>query len=144
MLKIRLRRPGKSIKGRRHQKIVVTERAWARESKFVDEIGYYDPGRELLKIDTEKYKEWVSKGAQPSETVASLFKNYGKPKKVKKKNQKKEESAQTAELKEAGSVSEGKDKAAPKEEVKEAVDASEVKEKPDPEKNSQEKNNTEE
>ncbi|MCF7916467.1 MAG: 30S ribosomal protein S16 [Candidatus Omnitrophica bacterium] len=84
MVKIRLRRPGKSIKGRTHQKIVVTEKSWARESKFIDQIGYYDPGRDLLKIDTDKYKEWIAKGAQPSETVASLFKNYGKPKKVKK------------------------------------------------------------
>lgn len=84
MVKIRLRRPGKSIKGRTHQKIVVTEKSWARESKFIDQIGYYDPGRDLLKIDTDKYKQWIEKGAQPSETVASLFKNYGKPKKVKK------------------------------------------------------------
>ncbi len=82
MLKIRLRRPGKSIKGRRHQKIVVTEHSWARESKFIDEIGYYDPGRELLKIDTDKYQEWVKKGAQVSETVASLFKNYQERKKT--------------------------------------------------------------
>ncbi len=85
MLKIRLRRPGKSIKGRTHQKIVVTEKKWARESKFIDQLGYYDPALDLLKIDTEKYKEWIGKGAQPSETVASLFRNYGKPKKVKKK-----------------------------------------------------------
>ncbi len=85
MVKIRLRRPGKSIKGRTHQKIVVTERSWARESKFIDQIGYYDPSRDLLKIDTEKYKQWIEKGAQPSETVASLFKGYGKPKKEKKK-----------------------------------------------------------
>lgn len=84
MVKIRLRRPGKSIKGRTHQKIVVTEKSWARESKFIDQIGYYDPGRDLLKIDTDKYKQWIEKGAQPSDTVASLFKNYGKPKKVKK------------------------------------------------------------
>lgn len=100
MLRIRLRRPGKSIKGRRHQKIVVTEKSWARESKFVDEIGYYDPGRELLKIDTDKYKKWVDKGAQPSETMASLFKNYGKPKKKKvQKSAKQKEKEKNQELK---------------------------------------------
>jgi small subunit ribosomal protein S16 len=85
MIRIRLRRPGKSIKGRTHQKIVVTEKSWARESKFIDQVGYYDPARDLLKIDTDKYKAWVEKGAQPSETVASLFKGYGKPKKEKVK-----------------------------------------------------------
>lgn len=91
MLKVRLRKPGKSIKGRRHQKIVVTEKSWARESKFIDELGYYDPGRELLKIDIDKYKKWVEKGAQPSETVASLFKNYHKRKRLAEESKKQQD-----------------------------------------------------
>lgn len=84
MLRIRLRRPGKPIKGRHHQKIVVTESASARESRFIEQIGYYDPGRELLQMDTSKYEEWVKKGARPSETVASLFKNFRKKENIKK------------------------------------------------------------
>ncbi|MBU1121548.1 MAG: 30S ribosomal protein S16 [Candidatus Omnitrophota bacterium] len=78
MLRIRLRRPGKLIKGRKHCKIVVTERAKARESSFADEIGYYDPISKLLKITVSKYESWVKKGAQPTETVAALFKRYKK------------------------------------------------------------------
>ena len=76
MLKIRLRRPGKSVKRRYHYKIVVTEAKSARESKFVAQIGHYDPSCKLLKFDIPKYETWVKKGAQPTETVATLFKRY--------------------------------------------------------------------
>ena len=78
MLKIRLRRPGKSIKRRYHYKIVVTEAKRARESRFVAQIGYYDPSQKLLKFDISKYEAWVKKGARPTETVATLFKRYKK------------------------------------------------------------------
>ena len=76
MLRIRLRRPGKSIKGKRHYKVVVTEARIARQSRFVEQVGYYNPTQKLLQFDAEKYESWVKKGAQPSETVASLFKKY--------------------------------------------------------------------
>lgn len=76
MLKIRLRRPGKSAKGRYHYKIVVAEAKSARESKFAAQIGYYDPSHNLLKIDIEKYETWIKKGAQPTETMATLFRRY--------------------------------------------------------------------
>jgi small subunit ribosomal protein S16 len=78
MLKIRLRKPGKSIKRRYHFKIVVMESSRARDSKFVDSVGYYDPARNLLKFDVEKYQDWIKKGAKPTETVESLFKRYKK------------------------------------------------------------------
>lgn len=78
MLKIRLRKPGKSIKRRYHYKIVVTEARSARESKFVEQVGYYNPTRKLLKIDIDKYQGWIKKGAKPTETVASLFKRFKK------------------------------------------------------------------
>lgn len=78
MLRIRLRKPGKSIKRRYHFKIVVTEARSPRESRFLEQVGYYDPSHELLKMDVERYQEWVKKGAQPSDTVASLFKRYRK------------------------------------------------------------------
>lgn len=76
MLKIKLRKPGKSVKGRRHYKIVVAEAKSARESKFVAELGHYDPSRKLLKIDIPKYEIWIKKGAQPTDTVRTLFKKY--------------------------------------------------------------------
>lgn len=78
MLKIRLRKPGKSIRGRRHYKIVVTEARNARESSFTAQVGHYDPLRKLLKFDMAEYANWVKKGAKPTDTVASLFKRYKK------------------------------------------------------------------
>ncbi len=76
MLKIRLRKPGKSIKGRNHNKIVVAEAKSARESKFIEQIGYCDAVKKLLELDIAKYESWIKKGAQPTETVATLFKRY--------------------------------------------------------------------
>ena len=81
MLKIRLRRPGKSVKRRYHYKIVVIESTRARESRFIDEIGHYDPARNLLKFNTDAYQRWFDKGARPTETVATLFKKYKKQEK---------------------------------------------------------------
>jgi len=82
MLKIRLGRPGKSVKGRTHYKIVVTEAKSARESSFSAQVGHYDPARKLLKIDIPEYETWIKKGAKPTETVASLFKKYKKTQKA--------------------------------------------------------------
>lgn len=76
MLRIRLMRPGKLVKGRRHFKIVVMESKRGRDSKFVDDIGYYNPAEELLEVDLDKYQDWIKKGAQPTETVHSLVKRY--------------------------------------------------------------------
>lgn len=78
MLRIRLQRPGKSVKRRYHYKIVVNERKAARESRFIAQVGYYDPSRKLLNFNISKYEVWLSKGAQPTETVATLFKKYKK------------------------------------------------------------------
>jgi len=85
MLKIRLRRPGKSIKRRYHYKIVVTEAKNARESKFVEQIGHYDPSQKLLKFVISKYEAWIKKGAKPTETVATLFKRYRREKNKEQK-----------------------------------------------------------
>lgn len=75
-MRIRLKKPGKSIKGRRHFQIAVMESWRARDSKAVEKIGYYDPARSLLEINTEKYENWIKQGAKPTETVASLYKRY--------------------------------------------------------------------
>ena len=78
MLKIRLQRPGKSVKRRYHYKIVVIEAKFARQSRFVAQIGYYDPSQKLLNFDIPKYEAWIKKGAKPTETVGTLFKRYKK------------------------------------------------------------------
>ncbi len=76
MLKIRLRRPGKSVKGRYHSKIVVIEAKRPRDSRFKAQVGHHDPSRKLLQFDIPEYEAWVKKGAQPTETVRTLFKRY--------------------------------------------------------------------
>ncbi len=78
MLKIRLMKPGKSVKRQTHFKIVVMESKKARDSSFVEQLGYYNPSRKMLNIDLTKYEEWLKKGAQPTETVVSLVKRYRK------------------------------------------------------------------
>ncbi len=77
MLKIRLSRTGK--KAQKSFKIVVQEHTSPVKSKFVDEIGYYRPATAAkeMKVDTERVTYWMSKGAQPSDTVAVLLKKSG-------------------------------------------------------------------
>lgn len=83
MLKIRLMKPGKSVKRKCHFKIVVMEARKARDSNFLEQIGYYDSSRKLFKLDLEKYENWRKKGAQPTETVASLARRHKKTLKTK-------------------------------------------------------------
>jgi small subunit ribosomal protein S16 len=74
MLCIRLRRTGTTKKP--HYRVVVADsRAW-RDGRFVEVLGHYDPRREpaLVKIDSERARFWIERGARPSETVRSLLK----------------------------------------------------------------------
>ena len=50
-----------------------------RDGKFIEELGYYDPMKEPkeIKIDEELAKKWLANGAQPTDTVKSLFKKSG-------------------------------------------------------------------
>ena len=75
---IRLRREG--AKNSPYYKVVVADKRSPRDGKFIEIIGTYDPkkpGRNsTLKIDRVEY--WISKGAQPSDTVRSLIKKNRK------------------------------------------------------------------
>lgn len=75
--KIRLRRMG--AKKAPFYRIVVADSRSPRDGRFIDEIGTYDPTREpaAIQIDAEKAKKWIGTGAQPSDTVRSLFKKSG-------------------------------------------------------------------
>jgi len=75
-VRIRLRRINSKSSGRDNFRIVVTDRQNPRDSKFIEEIGCYDPNKQpaSITIKKERYDYWVSKGAQPSDTVASLYK----------------------------------------------------------------------
>ena len=57
-------------------RIVVADNRSPRDGKFIEEIGTYLPGQKdtNFKINLERADYWVSKGAQPSDTVASFMK----------------------------------------------------------------------
>jgi small subunit ribosomal protein S16 len=60
-------------------RIVVADSRSPRDGKFIEEIGTYQPLKkgDNVKLDLDRAKYWVSKGAQPSETVASFIKRLG-------------------------------------------------------------------
>ena len=74
MLSIRLRRTG-STKRPYYRVVVADSQAW-RDGRFVEVLGHYDPRREppVVKIDAERAKHWLGKGAKASDTVRSLLK----------------------------------------------------------------------
>ncbi|MDD6175292.1 MAG: 30S ribosomal protein S16 [Firmicutes bacterium] len=76
-VKIRLRRMG--AKKDPFYRIVVADSRYPRDGRFIEEIGTYDPKTEpaTLKVDAEKAKNWISNGAQPTDTVKALFKKNG-------------------------------------------------------------------
>jgi small subunit ribosomal protein S16 len=60
-------------------RLVVADSRSARDGRAIDTIGHYNPRTDpiTLQIDEAKAKDWLSKGAQPSDTVKRLFKNAG-------------------------------------------------------------------
>ena len=77
-VKIRLRRMG--AKKAPFYRVVVADSRYPRDGRFIEEIGYYDPTKEptVLKVDDEKAKSWIAKGAQPTDTVKALFGKQGR------------------------------------------------------------------
>ena len=77
MVKIRLTRTG--AKKAPTYRIVVADSRYPRDGRFIEQIGYYNPMTNPVevKIDADKAKDWMGKGAQPTETVKSLFKKNG-------------------------------------------------------------------
>jgi small subunit ribosomal protein S16 len=77
MVKIRLRRMGAHKKP--FYRVVVADARSSRDGKFIEELGYYNPMTDPadIKLDSEKAKKWLEDGAQPTETVRSLFKKAG-------------------------------------------------------------------
>ena len=75
---IRLRREG--TKNRPYYRVVVADSRSPRDGKFVEIIGTYDPKRtgQNSSFSVERAEYWISKGAQPSDTVRSLIKKQKK------------------------------------------------------------------
>ncbi|HZR18521.1 MAG TPA: 30S ribosomal protein S16 [Verrucomicrobiae bacterium] len=73
-VKIRMKRVG--AKNAPVFRIVVADGRSPRDGKFIEQLGTYQPLKkgENFKMDLERAKYWLSKGAQPSDTVASFIK----------------------------------------------------------------------
>ncbi|MBP8743350.1 MAG: 30S ribosomal protein S16 [Acidaminococcaceae bacterium] len=76
-VKIRLKRMG--AKKSPFFRIVVADSRAPRDGRFIESIGFYDSTVQpaVVKIDEEKALSWMSKGAQPTDTVKSLFSKDG-------------------------------------------------------------------
>ncbi len=77
MVKIRLTRMG--AKKNPFYRIVAIDSRKARDGEYLEQIGYYNPKTQPVdvKIDAEIAKKWLSTGAQPTDTVRSLFRKEG-------------------------------------------------------------------
>ncbi|MEW8028196.1 MAG: 30S ribosomal protein S16 [Candidatus Thiodiazotropha endolucinida] len=80
MVTIRLSRTG--AKKRPFYHIVVTDSRNARDGRYIERLGFFNPvavgGEEELRIDQERVQHWISKGAQPSDRVTALLKQAAK------------------------------------------------------------------
>ncbi|HEM55706.1 MAG: 30S ribosomal protein S16 [Thermodesulfobacterium geofontis] len=76
-VRIRLMRFGR--KKRPFYRVVAADSRAPRDGKFLDILGYYDPLKEPFefKVDEEKVKMWLERGAEPTETVRALLRRIG-------------------------------------------------------------------
>lgn len=77
--RIRLRRVGR--KKLPLYRIVVADKQAPRDGRFIEILGTYDPkgatAQDKVKVDIEKARSWMAKGATPTETVESLLRQVG-------------------------------------------------------------------
>lgn len=76
-VKIRLTRIGRHNES--IYRIVVADSRFARDGRYVEQIGYYDPAKSLKEADIneELAMKWLMKGATPSESIRTLFTEKG-------------------------------------------------------------------
>lgn len=78
MVTIRLSRGG--AKKRPFYHLVATDKRNSRDGRYIERLGFYNPlaaqHEETLRVDAERLKHWISKGAQPSERVQYLLKEH--------------------------------------------------------------------
>lgn len=77
MVRIRLRRTG--LKGQPSYRVVVADKESPRDGRFLEIIGFYNPRTEpfTFNVKEDRVYDWMSKGAQPSESLTQLFKSVG-------------------------------------------------------------------
>ena len=131
-VRIRLSRVG--AKKRPFYRIVVADSRRARDGRFIDRIGTYNPmlpadHAERIKIDADKAKDWIQKGAQPSDRVHLFLSNIGildKPiitEKTKQHLPRKKTQERLAKEKEAADATAAKEESPAKEELESKADA---------------------
>ena len=79
---VRIRLSRKGTKKRPFYRIVVADSRRSRDGKFIEQIGIYNPmitkdNPERIKLNSDKAKEWMQKGAQPSDRVKIFLSNLG-------------------------------------------------------------------
>ena len=77
MLRIRLRRTGKTKKP--YYRVVVANQPDRRDGDFIETLGSYDPHYDppTVQINAERTREWIAKGAQPSESAEKVLRRAG-------------------------------------------------------------------
>jgi small subunit ribosomal protein S16 len=77
LVKIRLKRMG--AKKRPFYRLVVADSRSPRDGKFIEEIGFYDPlpNPAKVQIDADKVREWMRRGARPSDVARKLLEREG-------------------------------------------------------------------
>lgn len=80
MVVIRLTRGGS--KKRPFYRVVATDKRNSRDGRFLEKLGYFNPvasgSDKRLELNVERVEHWISRGAQPSDRVASLIKESAK------------------------------------------------------------------
>lgn len=113
MLIIRLSRKGKNKEP--YFRLIISEKTKDTVGDFLESLGFYDPKKKVLKMNEERIKYWLSKGAQASATVKNLLISKGvmAGKKAKKGGRRKAEDNKSTQ---GGSTSGGDAKEAEKKE----------------------------
>lgn len=77
MVRIRLRRVG--LKKQPSYRVVATDKESPRDGRFLEILGFYNPRTEpsTVTLKEDRIYEWMSKGAQPSDSVLQIFKSVG-------------------------------------------------------------------
>ena len=132
MLKLRLSRGG--TKKRPVYKVVVADSRFARDGRFIEKVGFFNPllpkeKKERIGLEAERIKYWLGQGAQPTTRVARILGenelmpmpvNGNNPQKAIPKKDRKKEGSEEAPKAEAAPAAEAKKEEAPKAEAAEA------------------------
>ena len=135
MLKLRLSRGG--TKKRPVYKVVVADSRFARDGRFIEKVGFFNPllpkeKKERIGLEAERIKYWLGQGAQPTTRVARILgenelmpkpANGNNPQKAVPKKDRKKGGSEEAPKAEAAPAAEAKKEEAPKAEAAPAAEA---------------------